>query len=159
MSQLYNKYAARLASYAFGICGDMELSKDIVQDVFVEYLKNPPQKEIASWFYRVCKNKLINRLVRENRKQSCTDDFFAGIESGTATPAQKAEREDAFANLQRHLACLNRDEREAINLRYFEEFSYAKIAEIMGTTPSNVGTLIFRGLAKLRDRMTKKSAQ
>ena len=55
MSQLYNKYAARLASYAFGICGDMELSKDIVQDVFVEYLKNPPQKEIASWFYRVCK--------------------------------------------------------------------------------------------------------
>ena len=159
MSELYNKYACRLTSYALGICGDMELAKDVVQDVFVEYLKNPPQKEIASWFYRVCKNKLLNRLARENRKELCPQEFFSNLEFDARTPAQDLERQDSFANLQAHLSALAPDEREAVNLRYFEDFSYAQIAEIMGTTPSNVGTLIFRGVAKLRERMTRKSAQ
>ena len=128
---------------------------DKYTDPDMKQLANEKLKEINEAYDQLTKNP----GKTASSGYSGPDDFFAGIESGTATPAQKAEREDAFANLQRHLACLNRDEREAINLRYFEEFSYAKIAEIMGTTPSNVGTLIFRGLAKLRERMTKKSAQ
>lgn len=158
MSDIYNKYAGRLLNYAYGICADEELSKDIVQDVFVQYFKNPPQKDVASWFYRVCKNKLINRLVRENRKRDCDEDFFEKVEYDAENPAQTAESNDAFCDLQRHLATLNSDEREAISLKYFEDFSYAQIAEIMSTTPSNVGTLIFRGTEKLRRSMQRKSA-
>lgn len=152
---VHARYAARLTAYAMGICSDAELSCDIVQDVFCEYFKNPPRKDVASWFYRVCKNKLLNRLVRERRMSGCGEEFFDSVPCERPCPSHTAERNDSVSRLMEFLARLRPEEREALTLKYFEEFSYAQIAEIMNTTSSNVGTLIFRGMSKLKSMMSE----
>ena len=144
--ELYRRYSARLAAYAFGICGDQELAKDAVSETFVEYLKNPPLKDSASWFYMVCRNKLLNRIRRERKMSPAPDEDFARVESPHLSPSQTLEAADARKRLRQMLKSLRPRECEAISLKYFEDFSYAQIAEIMNMSVSGVGTLIFRGM-------------
>ena len=39
-------------------------------------------------------------------------------------------------------------------LRYYGDLDYAEIAETVGTTPTQVGTLLFRGKQQLRRQLT-----
>jgi RNA polymerase sigma factor, sigma-70 family len=151
------QYTTKLTMYALGICADRELARDTVQDVFVEYLKNPPRKTVASWFYMVCKNKLLNKLAREKRKSDTPEGFFERIPEERANAPKKLEQSESFAALHSKLKDLPADQREAITLKYFEDFSYAQIAEIMETTPANVGNIIFRGMANLRKTINKEA--
>lgn len=151
------RYAAKLTMYAFGMCADRELARDIVQDVFLEYVKNPPRKTVASWFYMVCKNKMLNRIKRERRMAETPEGFFERIPEERESAPRRLENDERFESLNARLNALAPDQREAITLKYFEDFSYAQIAEIMGTTPSNVGNIIFRGMANLRKSMTKEA--
>ena len=151
------QYTAKLTMYALGICADRELARDTVQDVFLEYLKNPPRKPVASWFYMVCKNKLLNKLAREKRKSDTPEGFFERIPEERKNAPQKLEANERFETLNTQLKELPQDQREAITLKYFENFSYAQIAEIMETTPANVGNIIFRGMANLRKTIKKEA--
>lgn len=148
-----HEYAAKLSYYAFGICGDIELAKDTVQDVFLEYFKNPPRKNVSSWFYMVCKNKLLNKIMREKRKADAPEGFFERVVCDRKTPAAEMENSEKFEKLNESLAQLPPDQREAITLKYFENFSYQEIAKIMGTSANNVGNIIFRGMGKLKKVM------
>lgn len=156
--ELYRRYSARLAAYAFGICGDQELAKDAVSETFVEYLKNPPLKDSASWFYMVCRNKLLNRIRRERKMSPAPDEDFARVESPHLSPSQTLEAADAHKRLRQMLKSLRPRECEAISLKYFEDFSYAQIAEIMNMSVSGVGTLIFRGMEKLKNELLREGA-
>jgi DNA-directed RNA polymerase specialized sigma24 family protein len=39
-------------------------------------------------------------------------------------------------------------------LRYYAEFDYAEIADLIGVTPNQVATLLFRAKRRLRECMT-----
>lgn len=153
--QVYNQYYARLLAYACGISSDVELARDVVSEVFIEYLKNPPRKVVASWFYMVCRNKMLNKIKREQKVLHGEDSALEKIEASESSPADEFAQNDAFKNLRKLLKTLRPEEQEAISLKYFEDFSYAEIAKIMGISVSGVGTLIFRGMEKLKLELSK----
>ncbi len=151
------EYAAKLRLYAMSIAHDRQLAEDTVQDVFLEYAKNPPQADVSAWFYRVCKNKLINKLIREKRKVECSDFFFENLTCPHPSAPAEIEKQERIAELKEKLKTLPAAQKEALMLKYFENFSYAQIAEIMNTNPTNVGNLIFNGMANLRKKLLKDS--
>ena len=71
----------------------------------------------------------------------------------TASDADNGER------LDRALAALPLEYRLPLLLRYFSDASYDEIAEQLGTTRSNVGTLIFRAKRKLRAAIEEARAE
>ena len=151
--EVYRQYSARLLAYAYGICQNRQLSEDIVSEVFMEYIKNPPHKIVASWFYMVCRNKLINRMKRESKIVATSDENLVQLKSDKPSPYSELEKKDAFKLLRELLEKLRPQECEAISLKYFENFSYAEIAEIMNVSVSTVGTLIFRGMERLKTEL------
>lgn len=47
-------------------------------------------------------------------------------------------------------------ERQAVRLRYFEEASAARIAELLGTSALNARQIVFRAITRLRDCMRRE---
>ncbi len=66
-----------------------------------------------------------------------------------SNPSATAEVDDALV-LRRALADLSEDQRAVLVLRYYEGWSEAEIAEIVGCAPGTVKSRATRGLAALR---------
>ncbi|TRX60784.1 sigma-70 family RNA polymerase sigma factor [Fulvivirga sp. M361] len=70
----------KLVSVLTGIFGaaNLSLAEDIVQDTFLEAMKNWSDKGVpdnpSGWLYRVAKNKTINVLKRETRLQDISEE-------------------------------------------------------------------------------------
>jgi RNA polymerase sigma factor (sigma-70 family) len=61
------------------------------------------------------------------------------------------------ANLWRACTELPRDQRVAVVLRYYEQLSYAEIADLVGCAEATARSRVFRGLAVLRELLEEES--
>jgi RNA polymerase sigma-70 factor (ECF subfamily) len=63
-------------------------------------------------------------------------------------------REESRRELAAALDGLDPRHRAPLVLRYYAEFDYAEIADVIGVTPNQVATLLFRAKRRLRERMS-----
>ena len=101
----------------------------IARSATVDFLR---KKKIRSWLTFFAKEDLPQVAEEEN----------------SSTPQQ-----DCAQQLQEALENLADDERELINLHYYQELTQRQIADIMGLTPSNVGVRIHRAVTKLKKQI------
>lgn len=137
-------------AFATALTGDPDLAKDLVLEVLIRvlgrwqeigqpdrpeaYVRKMVVNEYLSWWRRSW------RLIPSEMGSD-----FTGRPS--PDPADGCiERQALLAEL----AKLSRRRRTALVLRYYEGFSDAEIAEVMGCTQSTVRGHVFKALAALR---------
>ncbi|HEX9357932.1 MAG TPA: SigE family RNA polymerase sigma factor [Streptosporangiaceae bacterium] len=144
---------ARLAAvlrFATALTGDPDLAKDLVQEVLIRvsarwqeigqldrpeaYIRKMVVNEYLSWRRRSW------RLIPLGMSNDLTGRPSPDPADGYI------ERQALLAEL----AKLSRRQRTALVLRYYEGFSDAEIAEVMGCTQSTVRGHVFKALAALR---------
>src|SRR5690348_7704197 len=136
--------------FATALAGDPDLAKDLVQEVLIRasgrwqeigqldrpeaYIRKMVVNEYLSWRRRSW------RLIPSGM-------------SGPLTGRPSPDHADGYVErqaLMAELAKLSRRRRTALVLRYYEGYSDAEIAEVMGCTQSTVRGHVFRALAALR---------
>jgi RNA polymerase sigma-70 factor (ECF subfamily) len=131
-----------LRRYARALTRDPDIADDLVQDTLVRALRSKSQfhgGEIRSWLYTILTNLNRNRLRSLARRPALSplDDNdapdLAGPESGGR-------------DIERALATLVEDQRNALLLVVLEGLSYREVAEVQGVA---VGTVMSR-LARAR---------
>lgn len=120
-------------------------ANDIMQEVFLRYLKRKPVFESSehekAWFLRVtmnCANSFLSSAW--NRRTLPLEENFAAPCEGEET----GQVLSAVASLPLAM-------RTAIHLHYFEQLSVREIAASMGKSESSVKSLLFRGRQRLRE--------
>jgi RNA polymerase sigma-70 factor (ECF subfamily) len=100
-----------------------------------------------AWLFGIARNAALDEL--RSRKRAATAEIPAPIEEPSPDEAAElaAERDAVRAALSRLAA---RD-REVIALKYHADLSHAEIAEVLGVSASNAGTLLHRAMTKLRE--------
>ncbi len=93
----------------------------------------------ASWFYSVAINTSISKIRKDSRLKYC--DKLPDTEE--TNPDELLERNENYQRLINALHELNEIDR-SIMLLYMEGYSYDEIAEIVGTSNSNIGIKIHR---------------
>lgn len=93
----------------------------------------------ASWFYAVAINTSISKIRKDSRLKFC--DKLPDTEE--TNPDELLERNENYQRLINALHELNEIDR-SIMLLYMEGYSYDEIAEIVGTSNSNIGIKIHR---------------
>jgi RNA polymerase sigma factor (sigma-70 family) len=158
-----DRYEAPLVRYAAGIVGDGDSAREAVQHAFLQLCEQTgpengteADSELhgreAAWLFRVCRNKALD-LVRLRRRHSSNGETdLAALAGRELDPAEAIERQDLCGELDRLLADLPCNQREAIHL-WCEGFSYREIAKIATLSEGNVRVLVHRGIARLRERM------
>lgn len=153
------RYAVRLLN------GDVEAARDVVQDAFVKLIQQERAAvadHLAPWLYRVCRNRALDRIRKEQRMQISLPDAqhqngrlgHAADDPDREQPAERAQQPEMRSRLLVMVADLPERQREVLRLKFQGDLSYREIAEIMDLTVSHVGVLIHTGIQTLRERMT-----
>ena len=148
---LYDRYRQRLFRLALVLGrGDESLAQDMVQSVFVTAAKKlrrvDNEEHLWNWLARVARQQFAKTWRQRQRDptltnaEMLTEDCPASVES------------DLFLEevLDGALKILEAEERQLIQVFYFDRLSQKEIAEQLGTTPKAVSSRLERARAKLR---------
>jgi len=130
---------------------------DLVQDTFLALFQKAARYKPRGRFrsYLLC--ALVNRAISYQRKRQPI-----AVES-LETPAPGPDGEASLARAQTRarvaalLARLPERQRMAIILRFYQELSYAEIAQALSVSPKAVERLLHRARASLRELMERQA--
>src|SRR5215217_1839783 len=153
--RLYNAEAAGLFSFLAYRTGDRALAEDLLADTFERALRarsrfDRRRGSEKTWIYAIALN-----LLRDNARRSAAEaralERAGGRGEGMDDPALAGiEHRD---ELQRALATLAPEEREAIALRFGAELTMPELAKLLGEPLTTVEGRVYRALRKLRDEL------
>ena len=132
-----------------------ELTLDVFHDVWRRASRyDPVNGTVLGWIMNQARSRAIDRLRFESRKKrldpQATDPLAAGEASDCQSILEFKQQSDALRNA---LALLTADERQAIEVAYFSELTYAEAAARLNQPLGTVKTRIRSGLHKLRQAL------
>jgi len=150
---LVDRYYDRFARYAVHMVGNREDAEEAVQDAFVRAYRSLGQYEererFAAWLFRILMNQCRTVAALGRRRERTFPDVDPG--ELTLTDAGGAERQELRDRLERALAQLSPEQREAVVLRYGEDLSYDDMAAVTGAGVSALKMRVKRAFARLRE--------
>jgi len=152
-----------LTRYAVSILGDIERSRDAVQDTFIKLYGQDPkaiEDKVKAWLFTVCRNRCYDILKKEKRIKRLDDDEIHALPSSVDDPAQLMAREEdrtkLNSDLKKLLSLIEElpdRQREVMRLKFQADLSYKEIGEALDITVSNVGFIVHSAFKKLRESM------
>ncbi len=159
-SILVQRHTQRFYACAFRLCGQVEMSEDIVQEAFLklwarpEIWKSNKGAKFTTWFYRVVTNLTLDTLRRKKPQSgSETLDYLADDSAG-ADEALIVSEEQLV--LEEALQTLPERQMLALNLCFYEGLSNKEAAEIMEVGVKGLESLLMRAKSGLRDELTRQ---
>jgi RNA polymerase sigma-70 factor (ECF subfamily) len=158
---LYETCYQALFCYGFTLSADRELTKDCIQELFVEIWNtrstlNKDVRNVRSYLFTWLRRKItleLSRLAKESAFNDATEksaSIQASYEELLIAFQQSAEKKE---QLRRALSKLTRKQLETIKLKFFENLSYRAIAERQSITPRTVYNTIYEAIRQLRESM------
>ncbi|WP_436774090.1 SigE family RNA polymerase sigma factor [Yinghuangia sp. YIM S09857] len=155
--------AARLPAllrYAFVLCGDRELARDMTQEVLARALVKWPRIERTDRPDAYVRTMLTNEFLSLRRRKAVATVAmtYEHLDGPGAPAVDAAHAISDRAELWQHLGRLPRRQRAVLVLRYYEDLSDIEIADVLGCRPSTVRSHATRALATLRVGLTNVKA-
>ncbi len=159
LEALVTAYRPGLRAYLCGIVHDWDLADDLTQETFVKLiLKKPRDKGNATfktWLYTIGRRTALDWLRREKRlNRVALDDCFALADG--STPEAALLRAKTTERLTAAVETLQPQHRQIIYLIYFEDFTPAQAAKILGKSSHNVSALLYRAKDALRRALNEE---
>jgi RNA polymerase sigma-70 factor (ECF subfamily) len=154
LSELYDRHAPLMASVAQRILGDRELAEDLVHDVFMEAWRaaanyDPARGTVRTWLMVRLRSRALDRKrSAAYRREIATDRMPVSTDDGDTARAL-TEAPDAQV-VRAALAELPEEQRQVLELAYFEGLSSSEIATRMGSPIGTVKSRTAAAMAKLR---------
>jgi len=155
------RYEAALVRHAFGITGDLEAARDVVQDTFLKLCDQPPEAvdgHLAQWLFTVCRNRALDVKRKESRMTPLMDDQMEQRAAVEPSPSAQAELRETTRNMLDLMDQLPHNQREVVRLKFQAQLSYEEIAAVTSLSSSNVGFLLHTAIKTLRVRLAKLDA-
>ena len=144
---LYERYYIYMTALAFSILANRELAEDAAQETFavacdkIGTLKN--KNKFASWIASICRN--VSRQMLRTRRIK-----LVAFENDYEVPfSQEIRNELPQIAIKKALENLKDLERELIVMRYFDNFSYCRIASVLNISEQAVHGRLIRTKRKI----------
>ncbi len=145
-----------LLGFAISIVRRRAVAEEIVQEVFMQLhchwdsVDNP-----KAWLYRSVRNRSYDHL-RKDKREEFSEDGGPASEATTREcdlPAEVVQRLEAAGYLRLQIAELSEDDRELVELKYFQDLKYREISDRTGLTVGNVGYRLHHILSRLAEQL------
>ena len=159
---VYHKYYRALFSYGFSLTADRELTKDCIQELFMDIWKgrstlNKDVENIQSYLFTWLRRKISRKLLRLSKdrnyqhsvegsqdREVCYEELLIAFQ----------QTEENKEQLKRALETLTKKQLEIIRLKFFENLSYSQISAKTSLTTRTVYNIIHLAITRLREAMT-----
>jgi RNA polymerase sigma factor (sigma-70 family) len=147
--ELYRSSRDDVYSYAAGLLRDRSAAEEATATAFERAYRrrrqfDPKRGSGRAWLFGIARNAALDELRRRKRIAPVEGEHVFGSEPDPGDAAVR--RQTVMAALE----TLSGREREVVALKFFAGLSGAEIAAVIGTSESNVGTLLHRTIEKLR---------
>jgi RNA polymerase sigma-70 factor, ECF subfamily len=151
MSELYDRYAKVVYAVALRVLQDAAGAEDVLQDVFLQLWRNPDafdasRGSLSAWLAVISRHRSIDR-VRKRRPETDIEDCV--IAAGPDL-RDETERTLVIEKVRAVLDQMNPDQRQAMELAFFQGLTHTEIAEKTGEPLGTIKTRIRSGLQQLR---------
>lgn len=149
---LVARYSRSVRATCLARLGLREDLDDLVQETFLRAYKGLPRLEdpgrFGPYVHRIAQNICIDRLRRRGREPVPLEEVHLDPKP---TPGATTDiREERLIRLRQLVGRLPESLREAVLLFYFEQKSYAEIAEQIGVTEAAINQRLHRARQQLK---------
>lgn len=157
LEALFVHFAPLIKSWLMRSGTSPSAADDLIQDTFVLVWQkarqfDPARARVAAWLFTITRNLRVDRLRRPGESWSTLDEGMV-----ETIPASGPGVEDALGARQRErgvqwaLAQLTPDQRQLLQLSFYEDRSHSEIAARLALPLGTVKTRIRRAAARLRE--------
>jgi len=159
LAELYDRYGRLVYSLILRVVRDKGIAEDLVQETFLRVWNrvqgfDTRKGSIAPWLLAVARNRAIDYLRSTGGRERKAVEF-----EETDHPALYTDMEQDILNsdkarkVKRAVEKLSPNQRQVIELAYFEGLSQTEMAERMGQPLGTVKTWVRAALKNLRDEL------
>ena len=159
--QIFIEYYPSLVIYALKFVDDIDISKDIVQEVLAQFwmesekLRN--RNLVKSYLYSAVKNKALNFKKRESRKTGLDELLDQPNEelkdSENPDILTTITFEELKTELEKAIEELPEQRKKIFKMSRFQQMKHKQIAQSLEISPKTVETQIYRALIFLRKKL------
>lgn len=142
---LLKKYDQKLYWHIRRIVIDHDDADDVLQNTFLKIWKNLEKfradAQLFSWMYRIATNECINFINQKKKHQHLTFDSTDSEEDNTFQASRvvkgesfQVDSEHILDRLKAAIESLPEKQRIVFSMRYYDEFSYEEMSEMLGTS-------------------------
>ncbi len=163
---LFKRYEKSLFIYMFHLVRNKDEVEDLLQSVFLKTYKNlhrfDLERKFSSWIYRISHNEAVNFIKRRSKRKlisweevtTSKDKIVMSVDADDS--AEIFMHKEIAKEMDDALEMLPPKYKKILLLRYFKEYSYQQIGEILDKPVNTVGTLINRAKRKLVEVIQEK---
>lgn len=151
--ELIEAYQVKVANLTYKLAGNRLEVDEVVQLVFVELYTSLPrfrfESKLSTFVYRITVN-VVNKMLTQARrvvpfeKETFVNRFSTEGEEGDSLQQEQLEQ------LRNAIGQLKYEQRTALVLFTYDNFTYQDIADVMNISISKVESLIFRAKKNLK---------
>jgi RNA polymerase sigma-70 factor (ECF subfamily) len=159
--KLVRRHQTRLVGYLRGLTNAESDAEDLAQEAFLRAYRSLKgfrgTSSFRTWLYQIATNVFRNWLEKRRNQAPVNAGSIDAPPPGMDEPVEPMGEENPEARhlqrdaIERALAALPDDQREAVLLRDVEGFEYREIAEQLGVPLGTVESRIFRGRSRLKE--------
>jgi len=152
----------KLYRFALTFVKDEELAKDVVQECLIKVWEKRTEmafvQNLEAWCMQITRNKALDKLRSKHLKR--TDQFEVELDTRKErdTPYAVTERSEMMSRIQDMIDALPQRQREVMQLRDIEGYTYKEIAENLDIDINLVKTNLFRARRKIKESLIKVEA-
>ncbi|WP_245527739.1 ECF RNA polymerase sigma factor SigK [Aeromicrobium marinum] len=155
---LYDALSSSVFGLARRVVRNPARAEEVSQEVFMQVWQtagrfDPARGKAKSWVLTLAHRRAVDAVRHD---QAATDrenayDWSAGPDHDQVTDQVMVKFE--HEQVRRCMQSLTDLQREAVNLAYFQGYTYAEVATLLEANPATVKTRMRDGLVRLRDCM------
>jgi RNA polymerase sigma-70 factor (ECF subfamily) len=154
-SYLYDHYSGALYGVICQVVENTELGNDVLQEAFINIWRHidsydETKGRLFTWMLNIARNAAIDKIRSKGNKQTQRQ---VAIPNNDSLPLSVSPRLDDFG-LKKIILKLKDEQRQLIDLSYFQGFTHEQIAKALDIPLGTVKTRIRSALTQLRSLLS-----
>lgn len=160
LAALYDATHKIIYGVALRVLGNTEDAEEVTLDVYNQVWRSARSFQsgrgtVMAWLLTLARTRALDKLRARASRQRNVEPLGAQKEApaGAASPEEQSASSQQRAIVLAALGRLPDEQRQALELAYFQGLSHAELAERLGEPLGTVKTRIRLGMMKLRDHL------
>ena len=158
LGRLYELYYDRIFRFCVHRLFNKEIAEDVTSAVFLEVargirgFKGQGEQDFGNWLYAIAANQ-ANAYIRKTSRRKKLLAEAAGSITASVDPSNDKSSEPDWPRLYAAILKLKPQHQTIVTLRFFENFSYEQIAQVLNVKEATLRVTLHRILNQLRNEL------